>query len=115
MCSFNLFSAGIPDAISSANSGIIYMTIANAISETIPNSIPESISESNPAHSHCSTLLQERAPRQRLCEAAGEHLRSRYVAEVNISMSSDICCKIVLGCNVCNCSSIVDSVLDARD
>jgi len=44
-----------------------------------------------------------------------EHLSSRYVAQVNLSVSSHICSRIVLGCNVCNCCSTVDSVLDARD
>jgi len=47
--------------------------------------------------------------------AVGEHFSSRYLAQVDISISSHICSKIVLGRNLCNCSSAVDSVLDAHD
>jgi hypothetical protein len=50
-----------------------------------------------------------------LCEAVGEHLSSRYVAQVNLSVSSHFCSEIVLGRNVCNCSSAVDSVIDGID
>ena len=100
-CPINLLSAGIPDAFS--------------ISNTISVTIPESISESNSDHSHRCTLLQEGGLRQWLGEAVGEHLSSRYVAQVDLSISSHICSKIVLGSNVCNCSSAVDSVLDTRD
>ena len=117
--SINLHSDGIPDAISMSNSDTISVTIAETISDSItdsnPEAIPEAISESNSDNSHCSTLLQEGGLRQWLCEAVGEHLSSRYVAQVDLSISSHICSKIVLGCNVCNCSSAVDSVLDGRD
>jgi len=116
-CPINLLSNGIPDAISSSdtisvtipesNSANISVTISEANSETIP--------QSNSDHSHCSTLFQEGGLRQWLCEAVGEHLSSRYIAHVDLSVSSHICSKIVLGCNVCKCSSAVDSVLDARD
>ena len=105
-CPINSLCDGIPDAIS--NSNTIPVTISKrteAISEAIP--------ESNSDHSHRSTLLQEGGLRQWLCEAVGEHLSSRYVAQVNLSISPQICSKIVLGHNVCNCSSAVDSVLDA--
>jgi len=119
-CPINLLSDGIPDAFSSCDT--IPATISEhteAISQAIPNSnpeaIPEAVSESNSDHSHRTTLLQEGGLRQWLCEAVGEHLRSRYVAQVDLSISGHICSKIVLGCNVCNCSSAVDSVLDTRN
>ena len=119
--SINLLSDGIPDAISFSNSDTIPATISDhteALSEAIPHSNPETISEtipeSNSDHSHRCTLPQEGGLRQWLWEAVGEHLSSRCVAQVNLSISSHICSKIVLGCNVCNCSSAVDSVLDAR-
>jgi hypothetical protein len=121
--SINLLSDGIPDAISISDT--IPATISErteAISEAIPNSNPgtisertEVISESNSDHSHRCTLLQEGGLRQWLGDAVGEHLSSRYVAQVDLSVSSYICRKIVLDRNVCNCSSAVDSVLDARD
>jgi len=119
-CPINLLSDGIPNAFSSSDtiSVTIPETISDcteAISEAIPNSNPETIYESNSDHSHRRTLLQEGGLRQWLCEAVGEHLSSRYVAQVDLSISSHICSKIVLGHNVCNCSSVVDSVLDARD
>jgi len=95
----NFLSDGIPNAFSSSNS----------------DSISESISESNSDHSHRSTLLQKGGLRQWLCEAVSDHLSSRYVAQFDLSIGSHICRKIVLGRNVCNCSSAVDSVLDARD
>jgi len=77
-CPINLLSDGIPDAIFSSDT--ISVTIAETISEAIP--------ETNSDHSHCSTLLQEGGLRQRLCEAVGEHLSSRYVAQVDLSVSS---------------------------
>ena len=119
-CTINLLSNGIPDAIPSSDT--IPVTISEtislhieAISEAIPNSNPEAISESNSDHSHCSTLPEEGGLRQWLCEAVGEHLSSRYLAQVDLSISSHICSKIVLGRNVCNCSSAVNSVVDGRD
>ena len=116
-CPINLLSAGIPDAISSSNSNTISVTIpetiSNSISDSNPETIPDAIPESNSDHSHCSTLLQEGGLWQWLCKAVSEHLSSRYVAQVDLSVSSHICSKIVLGRNVCNCSSAVDSVLDA--
>jgi len=119
-CPINLVSDGSPNAFSSSDT--ITVTISErtkAMSKAIPNSnpeaIPEAITESNSDHSHWSTLLQEGGLQQWLCEAVGEHLSSRYVAQVNLTISSYICSKIVLGHNVCNCSSAVDSVLDARD
>jgi len=48
-------------------------------------------------------------------EAVSEHLSSRYLAHVDLSISSHICNKIVLGRNVCNCRWVADSDLDARD
>jgi len=120
--SINFLSDCIPKAISNSNTDTIRATISErseAISEAIPNSnpeaIPEAISESNSDHPQCSTLLQDGRLQQWLCEAVGEHLSSRYVAQVDLSVSSHICSKIVLGCNVCNCSSEVDSVPDAHD
>ena len=107
--SMNLLSDGVPDAISSSD------TISVTIPETISFSNPKAIPESNSDHSHRCTLLQEGGLRQWLCEAVGEHLSSRYVAQVDLSISSHICSMIVLGRNVCNCSSTVDSVLDACD
>jgi len=107
--SINLLSDGIPDAISSSD------TISVTIPETISNSNPEAIPKSNSDHSHRCTLLQEGGLWQWLCEAVGEHLSSRYVAQVDFSISSHICRKIVLGRNVCNCRSAVDFVLHARD
>ena len=119
-CPINLLSDGIPDAFSSSDtiSVTIPETISDcteAISEAVPNSNPETISECNSDHSHRSTLLQEGRLWQRRCEAFGERLSSRYVAQVDPSVSSHICSKIVFGRNVCNCSSAVDSALDARD
>jgi len=85
----------------------------------IPNSNPEANTmanpESNSDHSYPSTLLQEVSLRQWLREAVGEHLSGRYIAQVDLSVSSHICSKIVLGRNVCICSSAVDSVLDTSD
>ena len=100
----NLLSDGIPDAISNSD------TIPATISECT-----EAISKANSDHSHRCTLLQEGGLRQWLCEAVGEHLSSRYVAQVDLSISSHICSKLVLGRNMCNCSSAVDSFLDACD
>jgi len=110
-CLINLLSDGIPDAIS--NSNTIPVTISER-TEAISEAISEAIPESNSDHSHRSTLLQEGGLRQWLCEAVGEHLSSRYVAQVDLFISSHICSKIVLGRNVCNCSSAVDSGLDTR-
>ena len=115
-CPINLLSDGIPDAISGSDtiSVTIPETISDcteAISEPIPNSNPETISD----HSHCSTLLQEGGLRQWPSEAVGAHLSSRYVAQVDISVSGNICSKIVLGRTVCNCSSVVDCFLDIGD
>jgi hypothetical protein len=114
MCPITLLADRIPyacpssDTIPTTNS-----EHTKAISMAIPNSNSESISESNPDHSHCSTLLQEGVLPQWLHEAVGEHLSSRYIAQLDLSISSHICHKIVLGRNVCNCSSTVDSGLDA--
>jgi hypothetical protein len=126
-CPINLLSDGIPDAFSISNtistSDTISVPISQTISEGIPNSNPEAIpqaiseaiSEFNSDHSHWSTLPQEGGLRQWLCEAVGEYLSSQYVAQVDLTVSSHICSKIVLGRNVCNCSSAVDSVLDVPD
>jgi len=114
ICPINLLSDSIPDAISSSNSDTISDTNPEAITEAIPESNSVHI-EAISDHSHCSTLLQEGGLRQWLCGAVGEHLSSRYIAQVDLSISSHIFSKIVLGRNVCNCSSAVDSVLDARD
>jgi hypothetical protein len=109
-CPINLLSNGIPDAISNFNSD----TIAVTISKAIPDGT-EAISKSNPDHSHRSTQLQESGLGQWLCKAVGEHRSSWYIAPVNLSISSHICSKIVLGRNVCNCISTVDSVLDTHE
>ena len=93
-----------------SNSNTVLATIVGhtkAISDAIP--------ESNSDHSHPSTLLPEGGLWQWLCEAVCEHLSSRYVAQVDLSSSSHICSKIVLGRKVCNSNSAVDCVLDARD
>jgi hypothetical protein len=114
----NLLSDGIPETFSSSNSNTIPVTISErteAISKAIPNSNPETIPKSNSDHIHRYTLLQGCGLRQWLCEAVSEHLSSWYVAQVDLSVSSYICTKIVLGHNVCNCSSVVDSVLDAPE
>jgi hypothetical protein len=109
MCLINTLSDDILDAFSSSD------TISVTIPVTISNSNPEAIPESNSDHSHRCTLLQDGGLWQWLCEEVGEHLSSRYVAQVDLSICSHICRKIVLGRNVCNCSSAVDSVLDTRD
>jgi len=82
---------------------------------TIPEAIPDAIHKSNSDHSHCSRLVQEGGLQEWLYEAVGEQLSSRYVGSVNLFVSSHICSKIVLGRNMCNCSSAVDFVLDASD
>jgi hypothetical protein len=117
-----LLSDSIPNAISISNSDSIPATFSErtkAISEAIPISNTEAISEtipdSNSDHSLRCTQLQAGGLRQWLGEAVGEHLSSRYIAQVDLFITSHICSKIVLGCNVCNCSSAVDSVLDGRD
>ena len=117
-----LLSHAFPEVISNSNYDPISVTISKtismhieAISKTISNANPKSISESNSDHSHRSTLLQQGGLPRWQCETVGEHLSSRYVAQLDLSISSHICRNIVLGCDVCNCSSAVDSVLDARD
>jgi hypothetical protein len=104
ICPINLLCDSISVTVFSSSN------IPVAISEHI-----EPISEANPDYSHRSTLHQAGGLWQRLCEAVGEHLSSRYIAQVDLSISSYICSKIVPGRNVCNCTSAVDSVLDTRD
>ena len=87
----------------------------DAISEDILNPNSNTIPKSDLDHSHRSTVLQEGGHRQWLCEAVGKHLSSWYVAQVDISITSHIWGKIVLGRNVCNCSSFVASVLGTQD
>jgi hypothetical protein len=111
--SINLLSDGIPDGISSSDT--ISESISNTISQSISDSIKDSNSETNSNHSHSCTLFQDGGLRQWICEAVGKNLNSRYVAQVYLSGSSYISSKIELSCNVCNCSWVVDSVLDARD
>jgi len=118
-CRIDLHSDGIPVAISSSDT--ISVTTSDTISEytkaiykAIPNCNPETVPESNLVHSHRSTLHKEGGLWQWLGEAVGEHLSSRYVAQFDPSFSIHTCSKIVLGCNACNCSSAVHSVLDAR-
>jgi hypothetical protein len=77
--------------------------------------ISGAIPKSNSDHAHCSTLIEDGQLRQWLCEAVSKHLSSRYVAHVDLSVSSHISSKIVLSQNVNNCSSAVDSVLDASN
>jgi len=117
-CPINLLLNGIPDAISNSNSNTIRTTISErtkASSEAIPDSNPKTISKSNPDHSLCNTLLQEGGLHQWLCETVGKYLSSQYIVQVDLSISRHICSKIVLGCNVCNCGSVVDSVLGDCD
>jgi len=110
LCPINWLSNSIPNAFSNFHSD----TISVAISERMEAS-SEAIPKSNSDHSHCTSPLQEGGLRQCLCETGSEHLHSRYVAQVDLSISRHICSKIVLGGNVCNCRSAVDSVLDAND
>jgi len=113
-----LLSDSIPDGVCSSNCDMFSVTMSEAmsevISEAIPNLNPVSIFESNSDHSHRGTLFQECELQQWLCGTVGEHLCSPYIAQVDLSISSHMCSKIVLGCNVCNCNSAVDSVLDAH-
>jgi hypothetical protein len=113
MCPINLLSDGIPGACPSSDT--VSVTIPATIYNSNPEAIPNTIPDANSDHSHHRTMLQEGGLRQWLCEPVGENLSSWYVAQVNLSISSHICSKMVLGCNVCNWSSAVDSVLDARD
>jgi hypothetical protein len=101
-----LLPDGIPDGVSSSKADTIPVTISECT---------EAICKSNHDHSHRSTLLQEGGLRQWLCEAVSEYLSSWDLAQVDLSIFCNICRKIVLGRNVCNCSSAVDSVLDACD
>jgi hypothetical protein len=66
-------------------------------------------------HSHCSILLKEDGLRQSLCEAVGENLGIQYIAQVDLSVTSHVSSKTVLGRNMCNCSATVGAILDARD
>jgi len=93
-----------------SNSNPIPVTISECT-----NYNPDVIPGSNCDHSHCSTLLQAVRLQQWLCEAVSKHLRSRYVVQVYLSISSHMWSKRVFGRNVCNCSSAVYSVLDRRD
>jgi len=118
MCQMSWLSPGIPDTLSKSNSATISKTISKTLSETVSvhiKDISETISESNSDYSLCNWLLQESGLPHWLCEVVSEHLSSWYVAQVDISVSSHICSKLVLGCNVCNCSSAVDSILDTCD
>jgi len=97
-CPINLRSDGVADAFSSTDT--IPATISEStegISEAIPNFNPKAISEANSEcnsdYSNLSTLLQEGGLRQWHCEAVGEHPSSRYVAQVDRSVSSHICSK----------------------
>jgi hypothetical protein len=115
----NLLSDGIPDAISTSDtiSETIPETISYSNPETISKAFPNTISEATPKFnsddSHHGTLLQDNRFRQQVCEAVSKHLSSQYIAQVDLSISSHVCSKIVLRRNVCNCSSAVDSNLDA--
>jgi hypothetical protein len=100
LCPINLLSDGLFDAFSSSD------TIPAIISEPT-----ETISD----HSYRCTLLQEGGFLLWLCEAVSDHLSSRYAVQVDLSISRHICNKGVLGYNVCNCSSAVNSVPDTRD
>jgi len=112
MCPISLLSDGIPDGISNSTSDTISETIPKTISVHM-EAISEAIPEFNSDHSHCSTPRQETGLWERLCEAVSKHLSSEYIAHVNLSISRLICMKIVLGCDVCNCSSTVDSIFYA--
>ena len=109
MCQIDVRSDAIPDAISTSKSismnifeiisvsitasnskavpkeifEIISDSITASNSKAVPKAISESISESNSNYSYCSTLVQESALWQRLCNAVGEHLSGWYVDQVN--------------------------------
>jgi hypothetical protein len=98
-----LLSDGLSDAISTYNS--------DTHSETMSKTIPESTSD----HSQRSTLLEEGGLPQWLCAAVSHHLCSQYVAQVDLTVTSNIGRKIVLGRKVGNCYSAEDFVLDVHD
>ena len=119
-CQIILYSAGIYNAISNSTSDMIPVTISVTSSMNITLTISvticmhiEAISKSNSIYSHGSTLLPEGRLWEWLCEAVCEHLSSRYIAHVNLSISSHIFSKIVLDWNAYNSSSAVDAVINA--
>jgi len=107
-CSINLLSDGSSDTISHSDT----IPITNSEYTEV---IFKAMLKSNSDHSYCSTVLLASGFWQGLCEAVGEHLSSWYVSQVNLSISSHICSKILLGHNVCNCTSARDCVLNACD
>jgi hypothetical protein len=113
-CPINLLSDSNPDAVFISNSDTISKTISKC-TETISEAVSKAISESISDVSHFFALLQEGRLQQSLWKAVGEHLCGRYIPQVDLSISNQICCKIVLGYNVCHSSSVVDSVLVPRD
>jgi len=117
----DVLSNSIPDAVCNVDSipGALSATISDCIThsypEVTPKAIPEAILESNSIHAHSTTLHQDGGFWQRVCEAVGKYLSSQCLAQVDLSISSHICSKIVFGRNVCDWISAVDSVHDARD
>jgi len=65
--------------------------------------------------SHHCLLLQEGGIYSGFGDTLCEHLSSWYVAQVDLTISTLICCEIILDCNMYNCSSKVDSLLDPRN
>ena len=115
ICLIKVLSNGILDAIFHLNLCTIPMTISEhikAISEANPNYNSKYICQSNSDCSHCQTLLLEGGLLQRLWEAVSKHLSSWYVAQLDLSISSHICCKKALYHKVCNCGSMDHSVPD---
>jgi len=113
----HILSDGIREVISNFNSDTIPATIfvlTNTRTKAIPNSNAVSIFKSNPNQTHRSTPLRAGGLLPWLCEAVGGHLSSQYVTQVDLSFSGHLFSMTVLGRNVCNCSSAINSVLDAR-
>jgi len=115
-CPINFLHDGIPNGIySSDRISVTTSEFTKVISVATCHSNCKVISEANSNHSHCGTLLQAGGLWQPRCEAVGKHCSSRYIAQVDLSISSHNCSKIVVGCKVGNCSSTVGSDLDAHN
>jgi len=117
-CSIKIISNGIPNSVSSsdaiASADTIPVTSSDyttAMSETISKSYPKTISD----HSNLSRLQYQGSLLQSIWEVVSEHLSSQYIAQVDHSISRHVYSRIVVGCNVCNCRYVVDSVPDAQN
>jgi len=106
--SINSLSDCNSDSFCNRNSDTISMAISVTIAMHII-SISKAISKSNFNQSHDSALLPQGRLRLRDCKAVCEHLSSWYIHQLDHSISINIRSKIVLGCNVCNYISAVDS------